>query len=134
MSDELEETSNAVTRGIRVFVRSHYVPDESLPLFQRYVFAYTVRIENRSGTAVQLLGRHWTVRDCLGKVEEVKGAGVIGRQPLLHPGQHFEYSSRAVLSAPRGEMWGTYRMHAVDGRSFHATIAPFLLKVPYSLN
>lgn len=134
MSDELEETSSAVTRGIRVFVRSHFVPDESLPLFQRYVFAYTVRIENRSRSSVQLLGRHWTVRDCLGKVEELRGAGVIGRQPLLHPGQHFEYSSSTVLSAPRGEMWGTYRMHSADGRTFHAAIAPVLLTVPYALN
>jgi ApaG protein len=134
MPHEIQETSSAVTDGIRVAVRSRYVPEQSQPLFERFVFAYTVRVHNEGRLAAQLLSRHWIVADCNGKVEQVRGPGVVGAQPILRPGEHFEYTSHAVLEAPRGELHGSYRMRAVDGRTFDAVIAPFLLAQPHWLN
>ena len=128
------ETSTAVTDGIRVTVKSTYVTEQSAPRAQRYVFAYTVRIANEGGEPAQLLTRHWIITDGNGKVEEVRGPGVVGHQPYLRPGEHFEYTSGCVLQTPRGEMKGTYQMHRPDGRQFDAVIAPFLLLLPYSLN
>jgi len=126
--------SNAITDGIRVTVKSVYVPEQSAPLAQRYVFAYTVRIANEGAEPAQLRTRHWIITDGSGKVEEVKGPGVVGHQPFLRPGEHFEYTSGCVLRTPRGEMRGTYQMHRPDGRAFDATIAPFTLALPHSLN
>ncbi|MGD0526740.1 MAG: Co2+/Mg2+ efflux protein ApaG [Polyangiaceae bacterium] len=134
MPERVAESSNAVTQGIRVNVRSQYVADQSVPLAQRYVFAYTVRIANEGGEPAQLKTRHWIITDGAGKVEEVKGPGVIGQTPLLRPGEHFEYTSGCILQTPRGEMRGTYQMFRPDGSSFDATIAPFLLALPHSLN
>lgn len=134
MSQFPEHTSTAVTDGIRVEVACRYVAAQSVPLYQRYVFSYTVRIHNEGHVSVQLLSRHWIITDTMGKVEEVRGPGVVGAQPILHPGEHFEYTSGAVLASPRGEMRGTYRMHSVAGRTFDAVIAPFLLAAPHSLN
>jgi ApaG protein len=128
------ETSTAITEGIRVNVKSVYVTEQSAPRNQRYVFAYTVRIANEGTEPAQLLTRHWIITDGAGKVEEVKGPGVVGHQPYLRPGEHFEYTSGCVLQTPRGEMKGTYQMHRPDGRQFDAVIAPFLLLLPYSLN
>jgi ApaG protein len=128
------ETSTAVTEGIRITVRSSYVPEQSLPLAQRYVFAYTVRIVNEGSEPAQLRTRHWIITDGTGKVEEVRGTGVVGHQPQLRPGEHFEYTSGCVLQTLRGEMRGTYQMHRPDGRIFDAVIAPFLLALPHSLN
>jgi ApaG protein len=128
------ETSTAVTEGVRVTVRSSYVADQSLPSARRYVFAYTVRIANEGNEPAQLRTRHWIITDGAGKVEEVRGPGVVGHQPHLGPGEHFEYTSGCVLQTPRGEMRGTYQMHRADGRVFDATIAPFLLALPHSLN
>jgi ApaG protein len=132
--ERANETSTAVTEGIRVHVKSVYVSDQSAPRNQRYVFAYTVRIANEGTEPAQLLTRHWIITDGAGKVEEVKGPGVVGHQPYLRPGEHFEYTSGCVLQTPRGEMKGTYQMHRPDGRQFDAVIAPFLLLLPYSLN
>lgn len=126
--------SNALTDGIRVTVKSVYVPEQSAPLSQRYVFAYTVRIANEGAEPAQLRTRHWIITDGTGKVEEVKGPGVVGHQPMLRPGEHFEYTSGCVLRTPRGEMRGTYQMHRPDGRTFDATIAPFMLALPHTLN
>jgi ApaG protein len=126
--------SNALTEGIRVTVKSIYVPEQSAPLSHRYVFAYTVRISNEGAEPAQLRTRHWIITDGSGKVEEVRGPGVVGHQPLLRPGEHFEYTSGCVLRTPRGEMRGTYQMHRNDGTMFHAAIAPFALELPYSLN
>jgi len=126
--------SSAVTEGIRVTVSSTYVPEQSAPGSQRYVFAYTVKIKNEGGQAAQLRTRHWIITDGNGKVEEVRGPGVVGQQPHLKPGEEFEYTSGCVLQTPRGEMKGTYQMHRVDGSGFDATIAPFVLALPYSLN
>jgi ApaG protein len=128
------ETSTAVTEGIRVTVRSAYVPDQSVPAARRYVFSYTVRIENHGTVPAQLRTRHWIITDGAGKVEEVRGPGVVGHQPLLRPGEHFEYTSGCVLETPRGEMRGTYQMHREGGQVVDAVIAPFLLALPHSLN
>jgi ApaG protein len=128
------ETSTAVTDGICVTVRSAYVADQSAPMARRYVFSYTVRIENRGREPAQLRTRHWIITDGTGKVEEVRGPGVVGHQPLLRPGEHFEYTSGCVLATPRGEMRGTYQMHREGGHVFDAEIAPFLLALPHSLN
>ena len=129
-----QPTSSAVTDGIRVLVRSAYVPDQSLPSAKRYVFAYTVRILNEGTESAQLRTRHWIITDGDGKVEEVKGPGVVGQQPFLEPGQQFEYTSGCVLETPRGEMRGSYQMHRADGGVFEAVIAPFVLALPHSLN
>jgi ApaG protein len=126
--------SNAITEGIRVTVESAYVPEQSSPRTHRYVFSYTVRIANEGAEPAQLRTRHWIITDANGKVEEVKGPGVVGEQPLLQPGEYFEYTSGCVLQTARGEMRGTYQMHRPDGRMFDAEIAPFLLALPYSLN
>lgn len=126
--------SVAVTEGIKVTVTSQYVPHQSVPKSKRYVFAYTVRIENEGEAAAQLKSRHWVITDGNGKVEEVRGPGVVGQQPLLRPGEHFEYTSGCVLETPRGTMEGTYQMRCSDGRTFDARIAPFDLLLPYSLN
>ncbi len=124
----------ATTEGIRVTVRATYVPEQSAPRMRRYVFAYTVRIANEGGTPAQLRSRHWIITDGDGRIEEVRGPGVVGQKPTLNPGEHFEYTSGCVLPTPRGEMRGTYQMFRPDGSSFDATIAPFLLTLPYSLN
>jgi len=126
--------SSALTEGIRVSVRSQYVADQSVPLAQRYVFAYTVRIANEGLEPAQLRTRHWVITDAGGKVEEVRGPGVVGQTPFLRPGEHFEYTSGCILQTSRGEMRGTYQMYRPDGRMFDALIAPFLLALPHSLN
>lgn len=132
--DTLRVVSNALTDGIRVTVRSFYVPEQSAPRAHRYVFAYTVRIANEGNHVAQLRTRHWIITDGDGKIEEVRGDGVVGAQPTLKPGDHFEYTSGCVLKTPRGTMHGTYRMHCNDGRVFDATIAPFALALPHTLN
>ena len=126
--------SNAITNGIRVTVSSNYIPAQSAPKARRYVFAYTVRIANEGTDAAQLKSRHWIITDGNGKVEEVRGPGVVGEQPMLKPGDNFEYTSGCVLETPRGSMEGTYQMVRADGSEFDATIAPFALMLPYSLN
>ena len=128
------ETSNALTDGIRVTVKSTYVPEQSSPRLHRYVFAYTVRIANEGDHGAQLRTRHWIITDGEGKVEHVRGPGVVGQQPFLRPGDHFEYTSGCVLPTPRGEMRGTYQMQRADGSGFDATIAPFALALPHTLN
>jgi ApaG protein len=134
MSEPATPTSTTVTEGIRVVVRSAYLAEQSLPLANRYVFAYTVRIANEGTEAAQLRTRHWIITDGSGKVEEVRGPGVVGQEPYLEPGEHFEYTSGCVLPTPRGQMRGTYQMHRANGRVFDAVIAPFLLALPHSLN
>lgn len=131
----LETESTATTQGIRVTVVSQYLAEHSNPTAGRFVFAYRVRIENVGHPeAVQLRTRHWIIRNQLGQTEEVKGPGVVGEQPVLPKGSHFEYTSGAVLETPRGEMRGTYQMHAPDGTVFDAEIAAFALAMPHSLN
>ena len=132
---EADTRSEAVTDGIRVVVQSQYLPQHSQPTAGRFAFAYRVRIENvaHPGT-VQLRTRHWVITDQLGKIEEVRGPGVIGEHPVLRPGEAFEYSSGAILETPRGSMHGSYQMQLQDGGELDVRIAPFALAVPHSLN
>lgn len=127
-------TSSASTQGIRVSVQSRYIPEQSSPAERRYVFAYTVRIENRGTTPAQLRSRHWVITDGNGEVEEVRGPGVIGKQPSLSPGEFFEYTSGCVLKTAHGVMRGSYQMTREDGSTFDAEIASFGLSLPSSLN
>ena len=124
--------STAITQGIRVTVKSRFLPEQSGT--GRYAFAYTVKIENLGQVSAQLKSRHWIITDGTGKREEVRGEGVVGNQPLLRPGEQFEYTSGAVLKTPHGSMHGTYRMVAEDGRQFDAEIAPFPLTQPGAVN
>jgi ApaG protein len=130
----LSTNSSAETNGILVEVQSRYVEDESLPMTRRFVFEYTITITNSGSEAVQLRSRRWIITDGLGNVEEVEGPGVVGEQPVLSPGEGFRYTSGAILPTERGTMHGTYQMHRADGAQFDATIAPFLLERPHSLN
>lgn len=127
-------TSEAVTRGVRVQVESEYAPDRSNPAQQEWFFLYTIRITNESAEAVQLLTRHWIITDGTGHVEEVRGPGVVGKQPILAPGESFEYTSGCPLSTPFGVMEGTYQMVAKSGERFDAKIAPFTLSEPYTVH
>lgn len=126
--------SNAITQGIRVTVSSAYLPERSSPTQREYVFSYTVKITNEGSESAQLRSRHWIITDGDGNVQEVKGDGVVGAQPLLRPGQSFEYTSGCALRTPRGAMRGTYEMVRDDGRRFDATIAAFALALPHTLN
>ena len=119
---------------IRVGVSTAYVPDQSDPAQDRYVFSYTITIVNEGGRAAQLLSRHWIITDSDGREQEVRGEGVVGEQPLLRPGEGFRYTSGAVLETPVGSMRGSYQMIDDRGLHFDATIAPFTLAVPGSLN
>jgi len=119
-----------VTDGIRVRVQSHYLPEQSSPKDDRFVFAYTITISNEGSITAQLRTRHWIITDGRGSIEEVKGDGVVGEQPRLSPGQSFQYTSGCVLTTPIGTMHGTYRFFRDDGSSFDAAIAPFSLASP----
>jgi ApaG protein len=126
--------SNVITNGIRVTVRTRYLPERSSPKGSQYAFAYTVRIANEGIATAQLKSRHWIITDADGKMQEVRGEGVVGEQPVLKSGQAFEYTSWCMLATPHGSMRGTYQMLRDDGAMFDAQIAPFALALPYSLN
>lgn len=115
---------------IRIDVNTNYVDDQSKPDENRYAFAYTITIRNEGEVAARLLTRHWVITDANGKVQEVRGDGVVGEQPYLLPGQGFRYSSGAVLETPVGAMQGSYQMEADDGARFDAPIPPFRLAMP----
>jgi len=115
---------------IKIDVATNYIVDQSEPEVGRYVFAYTITIENLGDLPARLLSRHWVITDANGKVQEVKGDGVVGEQPHLNPGETFRYSSGAVLETPVGAMQGSYRMKADNGTHFEAPIPPFTLAVP----
>ena len=126
--------SEAVTEGIRISVRSKYVPERSNPSGSSWFFAYEVTMSNESDEPVQLLTRHWIITDGDGAVEEVVGEGVVGETPTLEPGESFTYTSFCPLRTESGTMHGTYGMVRPDGRTFDATIAPFTLTEPYTIN
>jgi ApaG protein len=126
--------SEAVTLGVRVKVRSEYAPDKSDPSKNEWFFLYTVTISNEGTDTVQLLTRHWLIKDGTGHVEEVRGPGVVGKQPTLKPGESFEYTSGCPLSTPFGVMEGTYQMVGGGGERFDAKIAPFTLSEPYTVH
>jgi ApaG protein len=119
-----------MSQRIRVSVETNYIPDQSDPASRRYVFGYTITILNEGSEAAKLLRRHWIITDADGKVQEVRGDGVVGEQPHLRPGQGFRYSSGAILETPVGTMEGSYEMLEEGGGQFDAPIAPFRLAVP----
>ena len=119
---------------IDVQVETRFVPDQSKPHDNRYVFAYTVTLHNAGDVPARLLTRHWVITDANGKVEEVRGEGVVGDQPWMRPGDRYQYSSGAVLDTAVGTMRGTYQMLADDGTHFEAPIPPFTLSIPRTLH
>jgi ApaG protein len=127
-------SSEAVTNNVRVEVESQYAPERSQPFQNQWFFHYTVRISNEGDETVQLLSRHWIITDGNGHVEEVRGAGVVGEQPALSPGESFEYTSGCQLKTSTGTMRGTYQMVTEDGSHFDVEIAPFALAEPYTVH
>lgn len=126
--------SEAKKYAIDVQVRTQYLADQSDPDAGRHVFAYTITIENTGSVAAQLISRHWIITDADGEVQEVRGLGVVGNQPLLQPGQNFEYTSGCALKTPVGTMKGSYQMTAEDGTQFDAQIEEFVLAMPRTLH
>ena len=119
------------TRDISVSVRSFYLEEQSSPEEDRFVWAYRVNIRNKGQETVQLMNRHWRITDKLGRLQEVKGPGVVGEQPVLKPGESFEYTSGCPLTTPSGIMAGTYEMSASGGERFDIEIPAFSLDSPY---
>ena len=119
---------------IEVVARPAYLADQSDPAKNQYVFAYTITITNTGNVTAQLISRHWVITDGEHRTQEVKGLGVIGQQPVLKPGERFEYTSGASLPTPVGTMRGSYQMVAEDGHSFDAAIPSFTLSVPRTLH
>ncbi len=126
--------SSTTTRGIRVEVESTFVPERSDPAEKRWFFAYKVRITNEGSETAQLISRHWIITDGDGDAEEVRGPGVVGKQPVLAPGESFEYTSACPLGTNFGTMHGTYQMVTEGGECFDVEIAPFALAEPYAIN
>ncbi len=120
-----------ITRAIRVSVKPTFLEDQSQPDENYYVWAYRVRIENNGGETVQLRDRFWKITDGLGRIQEVRGQGVVGEQPVLGPGQHFEYTSGTPLATPSGIMTGIYRMQTEAGEVFEVAIPAFSLDSPH---
>ena len=127
-------TSESVTRNIRIRVESRHDPERSDVENERWFFVYTIRIANEGPETVQLISRHWIITDGSGEVEEVRGPGVVGEQPVLEPDQSFEYSSGCPLGTSFGTMHGTYQMVTLGGEHFDVEIAPFALSLPYAIN
>ena len=120
--------------AIEVAAATQYLADQSDESAGRYVFAYTITLRNTGSVAAQLISRHWIITDAQGLVQEVRGLGVVGAQPLLEPGQSFEYTSGAAIATPVGTMKGSYQMVAADGTRFEAPIPQFTLSVPRVLH
>jgi ApaG protein len=131
---ELAPMSEAVTYNVRVEVMAQHSAENSRPIQGEWVFQYTVRITNLGAEKVQLLNRHWIITDGLDHVEEVKGPGVVGQQPVIEAGQSFKYSSWCPLKTPTGMMHGTYEMVRTDGSRFEIEIAPFALRARYTVH
>ena len=126
----MAETDHRIAIG----VETAYVPEQSDPETERYVFAYTITISNIGGAPAKLLNRHWIITDANGKIQEVRGEGVVGEQPYLRPGEAFRYTSGAVIETPVGSMQGEYEMIDDDGEYFSAPIAPFSLSMPRAVH
>jgi len=120
-----------ITRSIKVIVKPFYLEDQSSPGESHYVWAYHVRIENHGQETVQLRRRHWHITDGLGRVQEVRGPGVVGEQPVLAPGDSFEYTSGTPLKTPSGIMVGSYEMETPSGESFAVKVPAFSLDSPH---
>jgi len=117
-----------------VSVRTRYLEDQSEPDRSKYTFAYAITIKNTGTVAAQLISRHWVITDASNHIEEVRGLGVVGQQPLLQPGQQFEYTSGASLKTPQGSMVGEYFCVAEDGEQFAVKIPEFVLSLPRTLH
>ena len=126
--------SDTTTRGIRIQVRSQYLPERSTPRDSQYLFAYHIRVSNEGEETAQLVSREWVINDADGHVERVKGPGVVGEQPVLEPGDAVEYTSFCPLKTSVGSMHGSYQMVTADGETFDAVISPFTLAIPNALN
>ncbi len=126
--------STTTTDGVKVTVKPAYWPERSSPEAGQFAFMYTVEISNVGAESVQLRSRHWVITDADGRVEEVRGEGVVGKQPKLGPGEKFEYTSWAVLRTPFGSMRGGYQMVRPTGGSFEAKIGEFVLALPNALH
>ncbi|MBL1293007.1 MAG: Co2+/Mg2+ efflux protein ApaG [Thiotrichales bacterium] len=126
--------SETRTQNILVNVQSHYVAERSEPEHSQWFFTYTIRISNESDSSVQLISRHWIITDGNGQVQEVRGSGVVGEQPTLKPGDHFEYTSICPLETGFGTMQGSYQMINSEGQTFNVDISPFSLSVPNIVN
>ena len=131
---ELGPLSEAVTHNVSVEVLSQYSAENSRPQQGEWVFQYTVRITNKGSETVQVISRHWIITDAGEDVSEVKGPGVVGEQPVLAPGESFQYSSWCPLKTPMGVMRGTYQMARASGEQFDIEIAPFALKARYTVH
>jgi ApaG protein len=134
MNEPAAAQMTSLRHRISIDVETTYLDDQSEPREQRYVFAYTITIRNEGEVPAKLLTRHWIITDANGRVQEVRGDGVVGEQPYLKPGQGFRYSSGAVLETPVGTMQGSYQMIADDGAQFDAPIAAFRLAMPGMLH
>ena len=126
--------STCETQGVKVTARPTFLPDQSQPDQSRWVWSYQITVANEGDESVQLVDRHWIITDAGGEIEEVRGEGVIGQQPVLSPGEEFAYESFCPLSTDFGFMRGSYGMMKGDGARFEATIAPFVLLLPALLN
>jgi ApaG protein len=121
------------THSIQISVEPFYLDDQSAPEQSRFVFGYRIQIDNQGGEVVQLLTRHWRITDALGRTMEVRGAGVVGQQPVLQPGERFEYTSGTPLATPNGIMVGSYEMVTPAGEHFQVKIPAFSLDAPGTL-
>lgn len=122
-------------KNMKIFVsaRPAYVIEQSDPINMKFVWSYEITIDNQSNDIVQLLNRHWRITDTTGKVEEVRGAGVVGLQPLIKPGRRFTYTSFCQLATPQGTMEGTYEMQNLDEQHFDVSVPKFILSAPSSI-
>jgi ApaG protein len=128
------DSPEAISRNVRIRVECEYLPERSAPPQSQWFFAYRIRIANEGVETIQLLTRHWVITDATGKVQEVSGDGVVGEQPIIEPGQVYEYSSGCPLTTPFGSMRGEYQMITRRGEPFDAMIPAFVLRVPGSMN
>jgi ApaG protein len=134
MKIEVGTSSEAITESIRVRTRTRYVSERSDPQKGLYFFAYTIAISNEGSQAAQLKSRHWIIKDANGKLDEVKGPGVVGEFPYLQEGDSYEYTSFCVLATTMGSMKGSYQFTRPDGTEFDVAIAEFQLVLPGTLN
>jgi ApaG protein len=128
------QSREAEPYAVEVDVDARFVPDQSRPESNRYLFAYTINLRNLGVMPARLETRHWVITDANGKIEEVRGEGVVGERPRLHPGENYNYTSGAVLETQVGTMRGSYLFHADDGTDFEALIPEFVLSVPRTLH
>ncbi len=126
--------SNQTQYSLTVTVSTEFVEEQSDIANGPYVFSYSVKIENTGSKTAQVLSRHWIIKDAFSQIQEVKGPGVVGAQPVLKPGEHFEYTSGCPLNTPMGSMKGTYQCVAEDGHKFDADIPEFILSMPRTLH